>query len=276
MVEGEPGEELVATAKEEILWRIRRAIRDVPEDERPGDVPVERGYRKEGDSSREEVVKRFAENVAEYRATVHVVDEDELPDAIAAACERRGVERLVIPPALPETWRPEGVELLRDAARPSLTNEELDGGDGVLTGCALGIAQTGTIVLDAGPTQGRRAPDAPARLPPVRRHGGPDSGPRPRSLRQARRDGQARRPGRNVHLRAVRHLRHRVKPGRRSTRSQEPGSAGRPGGIRHWIVVNLMSGDNDRVFCLYSRGWKSTSKAVPFRAHLMPGLSKII
>ena len=147
----------MATAKEEILWRIRRATRDVPEDERPGDLPVERGYRKEGDSSREEIVKRFADNVAEYRATVHVVDEDELPGAIAAACERRGVERLVIPPALPETWRPENVELLRDAARPGLTDEELDGSDGVLTGCALGIAQTGTIVLDAGPTQGRRA-----------------------------------------------------------------------------------------------------------------------
>ena len=148
---------LVATAKEEILWRIRHATRDIPEGERPEDVPVERGYRKEGDSSREEVVRRFAGNVAEYRATVHVVDEEELPEAIAAACERRGVERLVIPPALPDAWRPEGVELLRDAARPNLTVEELDGGDGVLTGCSLGIAQTGTIVLDAGPTQGRRA-----------------------------------------------------------------------------------------------------------------------
>ena len=157
MVEVEPGEELVATAKEEILWRIRRATRDVPKDERPEDIPVERGYRKEGESQREEIVERFAESVAGYQATVHIVGEDELPDAIAAACKKCGVGRLVIPPALPEAWRPEGVELLRDAARPNLTDEELDGSDGVLTGCALGIAQTGTIVLDAGPTQGRRA-----------------------------------------------------------------------------------------------------------------------
>ncbi|MGI9050151.1 MAG: LutC/YkgG family protein [Rubrobacteraceae bacterium] len=147
----------MATAKEEILWRIRHATRDVPKDERPEDIPVERGYRKKSDSSREEVVKRFAENVAEYQATVRVVDEDGLPDAIAAACEGRGVKRLVIPPALPEAWRPEEVELLRDAARPTLTDEELDNSDGVLTGCSLGIAQTGTIVLDAGPAQGRRA-----------------------------------------------------------------------------------------------------------------------
>jgi L-lactate dehydrogenase complex protein LldG len=46
---------------------------------------------------------------------------------------------------------------LRDAARPRLTKEELDKSDGVLTSCALGIAQTGTIVLDAGEGQGRRA-----------------------------------------------------------------------------------------------------------------------
>ena len=50
----------------------------------------------------------------------------------------------------------EGIEILRDATRSRLTNQELDESDGVLTGCALGIAQTGTIVLDAGRAQGRR------------------------------------------------------------------------------------------------------------------------
>jgi L-lactate dehydrogenase complex protein LldG len=67
------------------------------------------------------------------------------------------VERLVVPPYLPREWIPEGVETLRDAAQPRLTKEELDGSDGVLTGCALGIAQTGTIILDSGRAQGRRA-----------------------------------------------------------------------------------------------------------------------
>ena len=49
------------------------------------------------------------------------------------------------------------MEALHDAARPRLTNEELDGSDGVLSGCALGIAQTGTIVVDSDRAQGRRA-----------------------------------------------------------------------------------------------------------------------
>jgi L-lactate dehydrogenase complex protein LldG len=147
----------VATAKETILWRVRRATRDVPEDERPGDVPVERGYRDRDESEREEIVGRFAERAAEYKATVRRVREDELPGVIEETLRDRGVERLVVPPLLPEGWIPDGIETLSDATRLRLTDEELDASDGTLTGCALGIAQTGTIVLDAGPAQGRRA-----------------------------------------------------------------------------------------------------------------------
>jgi L-lactate dehydrogenase complex protein LldG len=147
----------VASARETILWRIRHATRDVPESERPEDVAVERGYRHEDAAPREEIVERFAENVAEYEATVRRVSTDQLPGAIEDILARRSVKRLVIPPYLPKEWVPEGIEALRDAARPRLTNEELDTSDGVLTGCALGIAQTGTIVLDSGRAQGRRA-----------------------------------------------------------------------------------------------------------------------
>ncbi|MCA1687679.1 MAG: lactate utilization protein C [Actinobacteria bacterium] len=147
----------MASAKETILWRIRRATRDVPESERPEDVSVERGYRREDDAPREEIVERFAERAAEYEATVRRVQADELPRAIEETLRRRSVERLVVPPYIPREWIPEGVETLRDAARPRLTREELDASDGVLTGCALGIAQTGTIVLDSGRAQGRRA-----------------------------------------------------------------------------------------------------------------------
>ena len=82
---------------------------------------MERGYRREDASPREEIVTRFAERVAEYRATVHRVGKDDLPAAIAAALDRRGVGRLVVPPRLPGNWVPEGVEVLRDAARSRLT-----------------------------------------------------------------------------------------------------------------------------------------------------------
>jgi L-lactate dehydrogenase complex protein LldG len=147
----------MTTAREEILRRVRRATHDVPKDERPEDVPVERGYRKEDDAPRDEIVERFAERVAEYEATVHRVSESDLPREIAEALERRSIRQLVVPDDLLEGWVPEGVEILRDAARTPLSDEELDRSDGVLTGCSLGISQTGTIVLDAGEGQGRRA-----------------------------------------------------------------------------------------------------------------------
>lgn len=147
----------MASARETILWRVRRATGDVPEGERPEDVPVERGYRGRDDAPREEVVDRFAENVAEYEATVHRVEEAGLSGLIREILERRGLRHLVVPSGLPEAWVPENVEVLRDGGDGRLSNEELDTSDGVLTGCALGISQTGTIVLDSGPGQGRRA-----------------------------------------------------------------------------------------------------------------------
>ncbi len=147
----------MATARETILWRINHATRDVPEGERPEDVPVERGYRTEEDTDREEMVARFAERTAEYDAKVSRVANEELSGAIEEALGRRGVKRLVVPPYLPKDWIPEGVQTMPDSSRSRLTNQELDESDGVLTGCAYGIAQTGTIVLDAGRSQGRRA-----------------------------------------------------------------------------------------------------------------------
>src|SRR3982751_3668779 len=141
-------------ARDEILGRIRAALRDVPADETPEAVPVPRAYLHEDPAAPAGRVARFAHRVAEYRAAVRTVTPAELPGAIAAACAARGVRRLVVPADLPEGWAPPGVGLLRD---PGLTNQQLDESDGVLTACALGIAQTGTIVLDGGPGQGRRA-----------------------------------------------------------------------------------------------------------------------
>ena len=144
-----------STAREQILGRIRAALRDVPSNEQPQDVVVPLDYRRSEMAPREEVVERFVERVAEYKVNVQRVDEASLPAAIAAACTARNVRHLVVPSDLPGQWLPGGVELLYDDN--TLTNEQLDTSDGVLTGCALGIAQTGTIVLDDGPHQGRRA-----------------------------------------------------------------------------------------------------------------------
>jgi L-lactate dehydrogenase complex protein LldG len=141
-------------SREFMLDRIRAAIKDVPPAERAGDVAIDRSYRVHDPRSRTELVDQFIEQVREYKATVSKIVPADLPRAIAAACARRGVKQLVVPADLPPDWLPSGVSVLRD---PGLANDELDQSDGVLTACALGIAQTGTIVLDCGPGQGRRA-----------------------------------------------------------------------------------------------------------------------
>ncbi|HLZ37677.1 MAG TPA: lactate utilization protein C, partial [Mycobacteriales bacterium] len=143
------------SAREEILSRVRAALRDVPPGETPWDVDVARGYLRTVDVG--DPVAVFAERVAEYRATVQVVPVDRLREAVASTLSGRGVRRLVVPHDPPDEWRPDGVDLVVDAPGAPLTVADLDGVDGTLTGCAVGIALTGTIVLDAGPAQGRRA-----------------------------------------------------------------------------------------------------------------------
>jgi L-lactate dehydrogenase complex protein LldG len=94
----------------------------------------------------------FAERVADYKATVVRCTPAELPDRLAEALD--GVGRLLVPTDLPPDLHPAGPELVADTHLPVTA---LDALDGVLTTARLGIAETGTIVLDHGPGQGRRA-----------------------------------------------------------------------------------------------------------------------
>ena len=143
------------TSRERMLERIQIALRDVPADEQPQEALVERSYRHHDTAPDKERIERFIERVTDYKAIVHRVEERRLAGAIAESCTARSIRRLVVPSDIPSTWLPEGIEILSDDATP-LTYEQLDGSDGVLTACAVGIAQTGTIVLDGGKMQGRR------------------------------------------------------------------------------------------------------------------------
>jgi L-lactate dehydrogenase complex protein LldG len=136
----------VSEARDVVLARIRSALRDVPPSER---VPVSRRYRTRGSAARAELVARLAERVGDYGAAVRVSG---APRAELAAVTR-GL-RVVVPPDLPAALRPPGVELVEDT---SLSPAELDAVDGAVTTCACACADTGSIALDGGPGQGRRA-----------------------------------------------------------------------------------------------------------------------
>ena len=132
-----------------VLDRIRDALAAAP----PEPVRIPRDYEREpahgpGDPD------RFAETVAEYRAQVLRVDAASIAATIATLTGPDA--SIVIPSGLPHEWV-KGIRTVADHHQNPLAVSELDVIDAVVTGCALGIAATGTIVLDAGPTQGRRA-----------------------------------------------------------------------------------------------------------------------
>jgi L-lactate dehydrogenase complex protein LldG len=139
-------------AREAVLARVRAALgpaAEVPE--------VPRAYRQAGAlgaDGESGAVDRFCERVADYRATVKRVSGGELPRALMAACAQRHARRIAVPAHAPP-WKVDGIELVRDD--PPLSPRQLDALDGVLSGCALAIAETGTIVLDGVGASGRRA-----------------------------------------------------------------------------------------------------------------------
>ena len=106
---------------------------------------------------RHELVALFAERVSEYRATVHRTAPADLPRTVAEVLAAWGARRIVVPAGIPGEWLAVALNVEAVADVPPLGVDALDALDGVITGCAVGIAETGTIVLDAGPGQGRRA-----------------------------------------------------------------------------------------------------------------------
>jgi L-lactate dehydrogenase complex protein LldG len=138
------------SARDDILDRIRTALAD-----RPRPAPVDRNYRTAGidPASPDELITRLIDRLVDYQATVDRTTD--VAAAIAASLAARTVRRVIVPDGFPPDWLPPDVEAVRDD--PPQPNPDLDAVDGVVTTCALAIAETGTIVVDHGPGQGRRA-----------------------------------------------------------------------------------------------------------------------
>jgi L-lactate dehydrogenase complex protein LldG len=176
----------VSDARTELLARVRDALGEGA----PPPSPVPRSYRGAGVSDGGDAVERFCERVRDYGAGLQRLPAADLEAGIAERCRALGVERLAVPAEA--HWRVAGVELVPDD--PSLAARTLDEIAAALTGCALAIAETGTIVLDGTGVCGRRAltlvpdihlcvvresevvatvPDAIERLAPAAREGRP-------------------------------------------------------------------------------------------------------
>jgi L-lactate dehydrogenase complex protein LldG len=160
----------VSDARAEVLGRIRRALADGASGATaPTAAPASHGpaplSSQAPDALRDAVPppapvslpERFAERVEDYRARVHTASPDTVADLVAGICETHGAARLAVPDGFPPAWVPGSVEPVAIGPVGPEEIAALDGVDGVLTSCALAIAETGTLVLDAGPGQGPRA-----------------------------------------------------------------------------------------------------------------------
>ena len=144
-------------AREVILARIRSS--NPPENDEMRLIHewmgIPRPFRKKGSLAAEDRLDLFEDRLRDYGGGIHhASSEIELPQVIASAIAARGKRKMVVPPEFPQTWLPPGVEILKDQ---QLSYAVLDECNGVITGCTLAIAWTGTIVLQGGPREGRRA-----------------------------------------------------------------------------------------------------------------------
>ncbi|MFJ6792967.1 lactate utilization protein C [Streptomyces sp. NPDC091268] len=144
------------SSKDRILGRIRRATAAGPPGDGGPEPRIPRDYlRVHGRRTPAETVDLLAAHLAEYRAKVHRVDADGLPALPARLLAARGARTVLVPAGLPPHWL-SAADAVRVPDRAAATPYELDAVDSVVTGCALAVAETGTLVLDAGPGQGRR------------------------------------------------------------------------------------------------------------------------
>ena len=143
------------SAREEIMNRIKSALRDAPE------IPVvPREYRRSSAMTAEQRLEQLVDRLVDYKANVFLTPAAGAPAKLAELLS--GTAAIVVPHGLPQEWL---AELKNDAGLPvvhvdapdaPLTVAELDAVDAVVTAVAVAVCETGTIMLDGSDDQGRR------------------------------------------------------------------------------------------------------------------------
>ena len=144
------------SAREDILGRIRSALRDAPVAPQ-----IPREYRASSELDQDALIHLLVDRLVDYKARVCVVDAAEVPVRIAELLA--DARSYVVPAGLDAGWTA-GIGSARggdrrrvDSVSEPLTVAELDATDAVVSASAVAVAETGTIILDGSPNQGRRA-----------------------------------------------------------------------------------------------------------------------
>lgn len=167
-------------ARTEILSRIREALGSDGGSTAPGAEAegagaagattaagaVPREYRSAGEHApgSDVVLDLLVDRLVDYKAHVHHATAAEIPALLArliAASADSSAARgsVVVPGGLDGAWLSalDDVDVRTDSREAPLSAAELDEIDAVVTAARVAVAETGTIVLDGTPDQGRRA-----------------------------------------------------------------------------------------------------------------------
>jgi L-lactate dehydrogenase complex protein LldG len=115
---------------------------------------VVREYRRKAVLEPEAVLDLLEDRLRDYDAHVVRIGSGDVVEAVAKMLAARGKRRIVVPVGIASEWLPAGFEFVADEG---MTAVELDGFDGVMTASTVAIAETGTVILQNVPGQGRRA-----------------------------------------------------------------------------------------------------------------------
>jgi len=101
----------------------------------------------------------FYNRLIDYKATVELASgNEEISALVLSFLQAVQAATVVVPPALNRAWlsraEESGIEILCD--EPPLSKDVLDKTSAVVTAATAAIAETGTLVLDHQPNQGRR------------------------------------------------------------------------------------------------------------------------
>lgn len=136
-----------------MLARIRSSLQHAQHtsEQQPSDIP--RTYRRSGTLSAEERLDLFVKRLHEYDATVTRTDSAGMADTIACMTAKPTSKNWIVADGFPAEWLPSSDSFLWEA---QANIDNLNQCAGVLTICTVGIAMTGSIVLQHGPGEGKR------------------------------------------------------------------------------------------------------------------------
>jgi L-lactate dehydrogenase complex protein LldG len=154
------------SSRERVLERIRKANLRAAAPQQPIPRDYDGAPTHPRTQASDETLALFAERLRDYDVRIFAVGREEIATKAAEILSAGNRRRIAVPAGLPPAWQATGIEWIVDGAGDGTRNDEagdqdlsfdtLNAVDGVMTAATVGVAVSGSIVLQHGPAEGRR------------------------------------------------------------------------------------------------------------------------